>query len=148
VTWGGEGAVRILDHIHAGDVGSSEVAQKPVAAATVPRTINYQLAQHERTIVAGLATFKDVGSALLAIRDGKLYRTAHKTFESYCQARWSFSRVRAHQLIEAAETDSVLTTVNKPSNEAQARPLSAPPRKNAPKLRSGFRVWNCGAGTW
>jgi hypothetical protein len=88
-----------------------------------------ELAQHERTIVAGLATFKDVGGALLAIRNGKLYRAAHTTFDSYCKARWGFDRTYAHRLIEASETDAVLPIGNKPANESQARPLSALPKE-------------------
>jgi hypothetical protein len=42
-----------------------------------------ELAQHERTIVAGLNTFRDVGTPLLAICEGGLYRAAHKNFEGY-----------------------------------------------------------------
>ena len=44
-------------------------------------------------------TFIEVGKALLAIRDAKLYRKTHKTFEAYCRDRWEMSRPRAYQLI-------------------------------------------------
>lgn len=77
-------------------------------------------------IERGLNTFTEVGNALLAIRDQRLYRAGHGTFEDYCQQRWGFSRIRAHQLIEAAGT--ALTIVNSglpaPSNEGQARMLA------------------------
>lgn len=45
-----------------------------------------------------------------------------------CRERWGFSRVRAHQLIGAAETvTGLLTTVNTPmpGSERQARALGA-----------------------
>jgi hypothetical protein len=88
-----------------------------------------ELVQHERTINAGLRTFGDVGLALLAIRDGKLYRAAHKTFESYCKARWGWERRHAYRLIDAAETAACVQLDTKPANEAQARPLSALPKE-------------------
>lgn len=62
-----------------------------------------ELQQHERTIEQGLKTFVDVGNALLAIRDKRLYRKSPPiTFEEYCQERWSLERRRAYQLIDAA----------------------------------------------
>ena len=43
------------------------------------------LSKHESVISKGLKTFSDVGNALLAIRDGRLYREQFPTFEEYCQ---------------------------------------------------------------
>jgi hypothetical protein len=87
------------------------------------------LAQHEAAIERGLTTFVEVGEALLAIRDERLYRQTHATFEDYCRDRWSMSRPRAYQLIEAAA--AVSTTVDSglpaPVNEAQARELARVP---------------------
>jgi hypothetical protein len=40
---------------------------------------------------------------LLEIRDGRLYRETHGTFDDYCREGWGFSRHRASQLITAAE---------------------------------------------
>lgn len=85
------------------------------------------LATHEATIRAGLDTFVQVGTALAAIRDDRLYRTTHGTFEDYCAERWSLARSRAYQLIDAAAvTDLVSTMVDTPapSSERQARPLT------------------------
>lgn len=39
------------------------------------------LAAHEATIERGLKTFVEVGGALLAIRNARLYRATHATFE-------------------------------------------------------------------
>ncbi len=46
-----------------------------------------QLTTHETTINAGLQTFHEVGNALLAIREARLYRQDFATFEDYCRQR-------------------------------------------------------------
>lgn len=56
----------------------------------------------EQRIAAGLDTFQLVGSSLLVIRDDRLYRATHATFEAYLEERWGISRRRGYQLIEAA----------------------------------------------
>lgn len=90
-----------------------------------------QLAKHERTISNGLKTFVDVGTALSAIKDSKLYRKEFDTFEEYCQSKWGWGKAYAYQLIGAAEVkkspigDSV-------KNQAQARELAkVEPEKRA-----------------
>lgn len=89
------------------------------------------LRKHETTIERGQKTFLEVGNALAAIRDGKLYRESHKTFEAYCKARWTFTRQRASQLIEAADvTSKMSTTVDKPATERQARELGKVPAEH------------------
>jgi protein gp37 len=82
------------------------------------------LDQLEAIIERGLSTFIEVGTALLEIRNGRLYRATHATFEEYCEKRWHFSRPRAYQLMDAAQVVSNLSTnVDKPRTEAQAREL-------------------------
>ena len=49
-----------------------------------------ELLQHEQVIEKGLKTFVDVGNALLAIRDKRLYRQGFGTFEDYCKDRWGW----------------------------------------------------------
>ena len=49
-----------------------------------------------------------LGRDLRTIRDERLY--PDKTFETYCQRRWEFSRGRAYHLIAAAETVDNLST--------------------------------------
>lgn len=94
------------------------------------------LAKHESTIQRGLSTFYEVGAALLAIRDGKLYRSSHRRFEDYCQERWKMSKPRAYQLIEAAETQRQMSTIvdKLPANEAQARTLSKVPKEDRAEI--------------
>ena len=101
-----------------------------IAASDLPPA-TMTLGECEAVIERGLKTFCEVGEALLAIRDGRLYRATHSTFDDYCRERWGFSRVRAHQLIEATkviENLSLLPLGNKlPETERQARPLSLLP---------------------
>lgn len=60
-----------------------------------------RLAECEATIEAGLATFFQVGTALAKVRDERLYRETHTTFEDYCKSQWDISKRRANQLISA-----------------------------------------------
>ncbi len=92
------------------------------------------LAAAESVIERGLKTFVEVGQALIEIRDRRLYRTGHATFEEYCEQRWQISARRAYQLLDAAQVHELIsrTTVQEinnvapvlPANEAQVRPLA------------------------
>lgn len=78
----------------------------------------------EGRVERSLQSFRDVGEALLEIRDSRLYRMTHKTFEDYCRERWFLEPTRAHQFMGAAEVAKVLGDgVEGPVNEAQAREL-------------------------
>ena len=87
----------------------------------------------EVIIERGMGSFVEVGNALLKIRDSRLYRESHGTFEAYCQGRWGMARNYANKLISGAQTVGNLgTNVPKPLTETQARPLtSLPPEKQA-----------------
>jgi len=61
-----------------------------------------QLDGCEDVIRRGLGTFFEVGHALLTIREGRLFRAIHPTFEAYCRARWNISRSYAWRVIGAA----------------------------------------------
>lgn len=80
----------------------------------------------EAVIAAGVQIFVTVGRALLDIRDGRLYRATHPTFEDYCRDRWDFSRRHANRLIEASEVVDHLGPIGPtPATESQARELTA-----------------------
>lgn len=82
------------------------------------------LAQLEGTIRDGWHGFVTVGEALLTIRDQRLYRAAHRTFGDYCEQVWGWSRQRAQQLMDAAQTTHTMSTIGlQPENERQAREL-------------------------
>lgn len=80
-----------------------------------------RLSELENTIERGLATFVEVGQALLEIRESRLYSDSHETFEDYCRGRWGMSRDYAYKQIAASEVCRQLSTP--PANEAQAREL-------------------------
>ena len=68
-----------------------------------------------------------MGVALEAIRRNDLHKLAgFKTFEDYCEARWSFGRARASQLIKAATivNNCKQSALSLPANEGQVRPLA------------------------
>lgn len=80
----------------------------------------------------GMATFVEVGRALQEIRDEKLYRDSHKTFEKFCGEEFEISRPRAYQLIEAAVVvDDLSKKLDKnapiPERDSQARELASVP---------------------
>lgn len=77
----------------------------------------------EKRIAAGLQTFREVGSALLEIRDSRLYRDTHASFEAYCQERWSINRTVAYRFMDSAKVVQVLGDPPDLKNEAQAREL-------------------------
>jgi hypothetical protein len=83
------------------------------------------LASCEKTIDANVHTFVKVGEALRAIRDGRLYRGTHGTFERYCRERWELGRAHAYRLIGASETMAALSPKGDilPATESQVRPL-------------------------
>ncbi len=112
----------------------------PVEMELSPLTTweNGRLAHLEGIIEAGLQTFYDVGGALMEIREGRLYRQTHRSFEAYTKERWGMGKSRAHQLIEAASTVAAIsgpvvegepsTMVDTlPTNERQVRALSGLP---------------------
>jgi len=60
-----------------------------------------QLNRLEGVIHRGIKTFREVGEALLTIRDERLYREDYVSFTSYCAQRWKMTGTHAHRLIQA-----------------------------------------------
>jgi 16S rRNA G966 N2-methylase RsmD len=59
----------------------------------------------------------------MAIRDERLYRETHDTFESYLDERWQMSRSRGYRLIDGAQVAALVSPTGDIANEAQAREL-------------------------
>jgi hypothetical protein len=73
--------------------------------------------------------FSEAGKALRQLRDRKLYRNSHKTFDEYCKDRFSYNRSRSYQLIDAASVVDNLEECPQivdilPTAEGQVRPLT------------------------
>jgi phage N-6-adenine-methyltransferase len=86
-----------------------------------------ELENCEVVIEHGLRTFVEVGISLSAIRDGRLYRATHGTFEDYCKERWTMERAHAYRLMDGAQVIynlSPIGDIQLPATESQARPLT------------------------
>lgn len=79
-----------------------------------------RLVDLERVVERGRAVFVEVGLALAEIRDSRLYRDSHGTFEDYCRERWGFSDRYGRYLMDAAAIGTIVPV----RNEAQARELA------------------------
>jgi hypothetical protein len=62
-----------------------------------------ELIRLETIIENGRKSFIEVGTALIKIRDSRLYRKDYKTFEEYCKGKWQYARRTAYQLIDSVK---------------------------------------------
>lgn len=103
-------------------------------------TLGHTLAEYEGVIRRGLATFVEVGEALMAIRDGRLYREKGFTrFEDYCQKEWGWTSSYVNRQIEATKVTALLKN-NANWHDSEAAPLTTPAtesqaRELAPLMR-------------
>lgn len=102
-------------------------------------TLDEQRERHRLELKVQRA-FYEAGTGLRDLRDKRLYRSTHKTFEDYCFDRFGFARRRPYQLIEAVSVvDNLCTNSSQngndenlctnctqilPTNEGQVRPLT------------------------
>jgi hypothetical protein len=107
------------------------------------------LAECEGIIERHKRTFVEVGNALRTIRDQRLYRATHATFEDYCRERWALGRSRSHQLVAAVNVlDNLSTAVDMPNSEWQIRPLaSLPPDQQQAAWNTAVRTSTTGVPT-
>ncbi|MBD2565716.1 MULTISPECIES: hypothetical protein [Nostoc] len=109
------------------DPGSATIT---VTAVEIPELTEQEISDRlllERKVERA---FFEAGKALMELRDRKLYRSTHKTFEEYCRDRFGHNRRQSYLLMDAAvifdnleqkcdRNDHIL-----PTNEWQIRPLS------------------------
>src|SRR5690606_33165582 len=68
------------------------------------------------------------------IRDRRLYRVSHDTFETYCREKWNMERAQAYRLMDSAGVVKNLSPMgDKPTSERQARPLTRLPAERQPE---------------
>ena len=98
-----------------------------------------RLGELEQVVARGLRTFVEVGNALAEIRDQRLYRVGHRTFEDYCRERWDLSRPYAYNLIDAAAVSAIADTAGLPvpASEAVARAL-VPLKRDPARVRAAW----------
>ncbi len=111
---------------------SSEKEARPVAVEMAAEGLE-ELSTEEAQLRTQLErevsqSFYRAGLALRKLRDSRLYRSTHRTFEQYGREILGFSVMRLYQLIGASEVYENLKNINNlftlPSNEAQCRPLA------------------------
>jgi hypothetical protein len=94
------------------------------SALTLSAEEELHLERCETAIAASTIFFALKGKALQTIRDARLYKQTHSTFDLYCLDRWDLTARRVNQLIEGWELGMRLgTMVPKIVNERQVRAL-------------------------
>ena len=106
---------------------------KTTVALTKPE--RKKLASLETVIESKRQAFFEMGSALLEIRESRLYRGTFDTFEEYCRERWDLTRQYSNRLIAATEVRKNLETIVSilPENEGQSKELGRLPADDQPK---------------
>ena len=104
----------------------------PVAAVEVVEELSEEeVAQRHRLEIKVERAFREAGLALKELKDRKLYRSTHRTFEDYCRDRFGFERRHPYRLINAAvvienlEEFCVQFGHILPTKESICRPLTA-----------------------
>ncbi|MFQ6394630.1 hypothetical protein ACLMAJ_14320 [Nocardia sp. KC 131] len=82
-----------------------------------------QLTLCESSIDTLRIAFWAAGRALQIVRDGRLYRDDHETFDDYVEQRWDMQRSYAHKLIRAWPLAARLHPLAPAINEGQVREL-------------------------
>jgi hypothetical protein len=97
-----------------------------------------RLAELETRIEACRRSFIGAGEALREIRESRLYRDSHATFEFYCLDRWQLTPRHSNRLIAAADVVRLLGPIGPilPTTESQARELT---RLDTPALQ--LKAW-------
>jgi hypothetical protein len=96
-------------------------------------TLSPRLRQLERVIERGMASFVEVGNALLEIRsDGRWEEGGYDSFDDYCRERWGMASSQARGLIREAKAVEEIAAHSVeistlPANAGQAREIAAVP---------------------
>jgi len=95
----------------------------PSNALTADQRATFQAL--EAVIAEGVAKFVAVGSALMQIREDRLYCESHGTFANYLTDRWQMTARMARYLIEANQINADIG--GEGTSEFQVRPLARVP---------------------
>lgn len=91
----------------------------------------------EQVIDKNLPTFVTVANALKEIRDAKLYRETHSSFELYCKERFNIAKSHAYRMIEAAEEISRISHLpgsSQITTMAHVEAIAQVPPENKPEV--------------
>jgi hypothetical protein len=76
-----------------------------------------RLEELQQVIDENIKGFIRVGAALYEIKETKIYRETHPTFEGFCKDIWDMSRNYAHRLVEAKKVSDNLLPIGNKFNE-------------------------------
>lgn len=76
----------------------------------IDQGIRRQLAEQVEIIQKNIDSVIEIGNALQAIRDEKLYRLDYKTFDDFCKDQFGFGRTKAKGLIEQVSPKQLTTS--------------------------------------
>jgi hypothetical protein len=105
---------------------------------TIPLTAQEKVrfTELEAIVETHLETFLNVGRALAEIRNKRLYRQQHATFEDYCRHRWGFSGSRGLDLVRSASVaENLLTGPAAPETGDSPLPVDLSPDALRPLQR-------------
>ncbi|MBW4456519.1 MAG: hypothetical protein KME55_29655 [Nostoc indistinguendum CM1-VF10] len=117
------------------DPGSATIT---VTAVEVPELTEQEISDRLHLERQVEKAFYLAGKALMQLRDRKLYRNTHKTFEEYCRERFGFERRYPYRLMESTvvvdnlmkmcpnrtQNDLVVDTSALDSSEGQVLPIN------------------------
>ena len=114
---------------------SSKVEDTPVVVEVLEELTEQEAAERHRLELRVERAFVEAGLALRSLRQLRLYRSTHKTWEEYCQDRFGFNRHSANFKIAASIVVENLVTKSSqnfsyenkqvlPTKETQVRPLA------------------------
>jgi len=114
-------------------VVGNEPASEAEATRVIPEVVEElspeELEARQQLELKVERAFFEAGKALRELRDRRLYRSTHRTFEDYCRQRFNFTKASAYYLIAAANVyDNLLACQPKvdilPTKEKQCRHLA------------------------
>jgi hypothetical protein len=103
-----------------------KLKQEGIYMYAMQQSETVKLRHLETVIESGVKAFYELGKALKEIKEGKLYRLTHSTFEEYCEQKWGMSRNYINRNIGSVEViDNLVPIGTVPQSESQARPLTS-----------------------
>ncbi|MEH2076505.1 MAG: hypothetical protein V7K57_19260 [Nostoc sp.] len=91
-----------------------------VTAVEVPELTEQEISDRLHLERKVERAFFEAGKALTELRDRRLYRSTHKTFEEYCRGRFSYTYRHVNYLIAGSKiVDNIKMGTNSSQNESQ-----------------------------
>jgi hypothetical protein len=99
------------------------VPHAPAGTGELTASEEADLATCEQALDNLRLAFAAAGKALQVIRDARLYRASHDTFEEYAEQRWGMGKSHAYRLIEAWPLAERLSPIGERLTESHVREL-------------------------